>query len=65
MKEIQMNQITNKLENNFYAVTYITETEDTLCPRMFVQVKQKKMENKNILFISCLRLAKNLTILLI
>ena len=63
MKEIQMNQITNKLENNFYAVTYITETGDILCPRMFVQVKQKKMENKNILFISCLRLAKNLTIL--
>lgn len=42
MKEIQMNQIINKLENNFYAVTYVTETGDTLCPRMFVQVKQKK-----------------------
>ena len=37
-----MNQIINKLENNFYAVTYVTETGDTLCPRMFVQVKQKK-----------------------
>lgn len=37
-----MKQMTNKLENNFYAVTYITETYQIHRPQMFVQVEQQK-----------------------